>query len=241
VADRRSRSAGGTDFDDWKDQYAEAIVRTVPFLPQDHDFYMRTKAEDLLETAEERLGPPEALHALDVGSGIGLMLRHLAPRLRRLEAVDIAEGSLEQARAANPGVEYHLYDGLRLGHGHDEVDLAFAMGVIHHVPPTGWTGFLRELVRVTRPGGLVMLVEPNLINPICRFGASRCEFDRGATFVRAPRLRRMMRAAGLYDVQVRYILFAPFPFPGWRAIERRLRWLPIGAQYIVSGRVTTPA
>jgi SAM-dependent methyltransferase len=241
VADRPPVSAGDTDFDDWKDQYADAIVRTVPFLPQDHDFYMRTKAEDFLETAEERLGPVEAVHALDVGCGIGLMHRHIARRLARLDAVDIAEGSLEQARASNPGVEYRLYDGQRLGHDDAHVDLAFAMGVIHHVPPAGWTGFLRELVRVTRPGGLVMLVEPNLLNPICRFGASRCEFDQDATFIRAPRLRRMMRAAGLRDVQVRYILFVPIPFPGRRAIERRLRWLPIGAQYIVSGRVTSPA
>ncbi len=202
---------------------------------------MRTKAEDFLETAEERLGPVEALHALDVGSGIGLMHRHLAPRLARLEAVDIAEGSLERARAANPGVEYRLYDGLRLGHDDDEMDLAFAMGVIHHVPPVRWATFLGEMVRVTRPGGLVMLIEPNLINPICRLGASRCEFDQDATFVRASRLRRMMRAAGMFDIQVRYILFAPFPFPGWRVIERRMRWLPLGAQYIVSGRVTTPA
>ena len=65
------------------------------------------------------------------------------------------------------------------------VDLAFAMGVIHHVPPERWAAFLDELVRVTRPGGLVALVEPNILNPICRLGASRCEFDQDANFLRA--------------------------------------------------------
>lgn len=238
MADARPGGEARTDFDHWKDRYAETIVRTIPFLPQDHDFYMRTKAEEFLDLADERLGPPAGLHAFDVGCGIGLMHPHLAPRLGRLEAVDIAEGSIEAARAANPGVDYHLYDGGRISRPDGAVDLAFAMGVIHHVPPPGWTLFLAELARITRPGGLVALVEPNLLNPVCRMGASRCEFDQDANFIRAPRLARMMRTAGLRDVQVRYILFVPMPFPGRRAIERRLRRLPLGAQYIVSGRMT---
>ena len=136
-----------------KDDYAATIVRTVPFLPQDHDFYMRTKAQDFLDIADDRLGPPEKLHALDVGCGIGLMHRHLAPRIGRLEGADIAQGSVERARAANPGANYHLYDGERLVQADGSVDLAFAMGVIHHVPPDRWAAFLGELVRVTRPGG----------------------------------------------------------------------------------------
>ena len=41
-------------------------------------------------------------------------------------------------------------------------------------------------------------------------------------------------------MKVRYILFVPFRLPGRRALERRLRWLPLGAQYILSGRVVGP-
>jgi SAM-dependent methyltransferase len=238
VAEERATSAGGTNFDDWKDSYSRTIERTLPFMPQDYDFYMQTKAEEFIEMAADRMGRPERLHGLDVGCGLGLVHPYLAPRLGRLDGADIAEGSIDQARAANPGVRYQVYDGHRLHHDDASVDIAFSMGVIHHVPPPRWNDFLRELVRVTRPGGLVALVEPNLLNPVCRFTAARCEFDDDANFVHAPRLRRMLRAAGLKDVEVRYILFVPVDMPGRRAIERRLRWLPIGAQYIVAGRVT---
>jgi len=240
VADRRATSAGDTDFDHWKDSYTETLERTVPFLPQEHDFYVRTKAAEVLELAQDRLGPPSTLRALDVGCGIGLIHRHLAPHLGRLEGVDIAQGTVDQARRANPAVAYHLYDGERLPHSDASIDLALAMGVVHHVPPERWATFMAELRRVTRPGGLAVLVEPNLLNPISRWGAARCEFDQDATFLRAGRLRRLVEGAGLKDVAVRYILFVPIPLPGRRAIERRLRWLPIGAQYIVAGRVTGP-
>jgi SAM-dependent methyltransferase len=238
VADRPVTSAGDTDFDDWKDMYSEAIERAIPFLPEKHDFFVRTKAEELLELVEERLGPPEQIRLLDVGCGIGLVHQHLAPRLGRLEGADIAEGSIECARAGNPEVEYHVYDGERLPHEAATVDVACSMGVVHHIRPERWSAFLAELMRVTRPGGLIALVEPNLLNPLCRLGAARCEFDQDASFLRARQLRQLARAAGLKDVEVDYILFVPFRMPGRRSVERRLRWLPIGAQYIVSGRVT---
>ena len=241
MADRRATSAGGTDFDDWKDSdtYSRAIERAVPFIGQDHDFFVNTKADELLDLVERRLGPPEAVSALDVGCGLGLMHPHLA-RLGRLTGADVAEGTVEGARAANPGVEYVIYDGVRLPVPDGSLDLSFAMGVVHHVPPPRWAAFMGELARVTRPGGLVAIVDPNPLNPLCRPVAARCEFDRDATFVRASRLRRIAEGAGLRDVQVRYILFVPFAMPGRRAVERRLAWLPLGAQYLLSGRVTGP-
>jgi SAM-dependent methyltransferase len=226
-----------TDFDHWSGSYAETIEKTVPFLPEGHDFYVRTKAEEVLEMVEARLGPPAGVRAVDVGCGLGLLHPHLVGRLASLEAADIAEATLERARRANPGVGYRLYEGATLPFDDGGAHVAFAMGVVHHVDPAAWPAFLAELVRVTRPGGLVAFVEPNLMNPVCRLGASRCEFDQDANFLSPRALRRLAEGAGLRDVEVRYILFVPFRAPGRRALERRLRWLPLGAQFILSGRV----
>lgn len=242
MAEEPVTSAGGTDFDDWKEReaYSRAIERAVPFISEDHDFFVRTKADELLELVARRLGPPAEVRALDVGCGLGLLHPHLAPRLGRLEGADVAQGTIDGAREANPEVGYHVYDGERLPFEDGAVDLAFAMGVVHHVPPPRWGAFAAELARVTRPGGLVAVVDPNPANPLCRPVAARCEFDRDATFVRAGRLRRIAAGAGLRDLQVRYILFLPLDLPGRRAIERGLWWLPLGAQYLMSGRVVGP-
>ena len=229
------------DFDDWQDSYRESIERAVPFLPSGHDFFVQTKAEELLSVAARRLGPTSTLHALDVGCGLGLAHPHLAPSLGLLEGADVAEETIARARTANPAVRYHAYDGERLPLDDWAVDLTFAMGVVHHVPPGRWAAFLTELARVTRPGGLVALVEPNPLNPISRLGASRCEFDRDANFLRAPALRAIATAVGLERVESRYILFFPFEVPARRRFERAMWRLAIGAQYIVAGRVSSPA
>jgi hypothetical protein len=44
------------------------------------------------------------------------------------------------------------------------------------------------------------------------------------------------RSAGLETAEARYILFFPWDGSGLRGIESGLRWLPLGAQYFVSGR-----
>ncbi len=46
-----------------------------------------------------------------------------------------------------------------------------------------------------------------------------------------------LRATGLGEVAARFILFTPFDSPPFRALDRRLGKLPLGAQYYVTGRV----
>ena len=130
---------------------------------------------------------------------------------RASRAVDIAEGTLKQARARNPGVEYHAVRRRRLDARRRQVDLAFAMGVIHHVPPAGWSGFLRELVRVTRPGGLVAAggAEPPQPDLPLRGLPVRVRPGRDLPPGAAPAPHDGRRGPAS-DVQVRYILFVPF-------------------------------
>jgi hypothetical protein len=49
-----------------------------------------------------------------------------------------------------------------------------------------------------------------------------------------------MESAGLADVAREFILFTPFAHEAFRQLDRALRWLPLGAQYICSGRVPAP-
>lgn len=230
--------ARNTDFDRWQSSYRESIEQAVPFLPTGHDFFVRTKVDELLALARRHLGSTRSLHALDVGCGLGLAHPHLAPELGTLEGVDVARETVERARRAHPQVRYHVHDGGRLPFDDGAMDLTFAMGVVHHVPPRDWATFLAELARVTRPGGIVAMIEPNPLNPISRLGASRCEFDREATFLRAGSLRAIAVAVGLEAIESRYILFLPFEAPARRRLERVLWWLPLGAQYILGGRVS---
>jgi ubiquinone/menaquinone biosynthesis C-methylase UbiE len=84
----------------------------------------------------------------------------------RLTGIDVASTVVEEARAANPGVTYHDYDGDRLPYPDQSFDAAYTIAVMHHVPPPQWPAFLQEMRRVVRPGGLIVIFEHNPINPL---------------------------------------------------------------------------
>lgn len=97
--------------------------------------------------------------------------------------------------------------------------------------PVGERGRLAsEMARVTRAGGLAVILEHNPINPATRLAVSRCEFDDDAVLMWMSESRGLLAGAGLREAERAYILFFPFR----NTIERRLGWLPFGAQYYVA-------
>ena len=222
---------GEQKFDAYVDGYEAAVRASISFGGQEPEFYARLKARHLIDVVNRRLGTPEQARALDVGCGVGLVHRYLAPELGALAGVDLAAQAIERARAENPRVDYRSYDGERLPHDDESFEVVFAMGVVHHVPPAARARLTAELARVAAPGGLVVLFEHNPWNPLTRLAVSRCAFDDDAVLLSRRELRSLLAAAGLKPLEGRYILFFPWSGALLRTIERRLGWLPLGAQH----------
>jgi SAM-dependent methyltransferase len=223
------------DFDRYKDIYPAEVQRSIGFIGQDVDFFAELKAQYLLDVARRFLGRPGSLSFLDVGCGVGLTDSHLKGAVDSLHGVDVAAGTLERARERNPWAEYSVYDGSVLPVADGSFDLTFAICVLHHVERTRWPDFARELARATRSGGLVVVIEHNPLNPLTRLAVSRCEFDEDAVLLPAGWTRKLLSTAGLTVDESRYIAFFPWRGSVLRAVERRLGWLPLGAQYAVAG------
>jgi predicted TPR repeat methyltransferase len=103
---------------------------------------------------------PGAASVLDVGCGTGLVGRTLRDRgyAGRLEGLDLSQASLEQAEAGG------AYDALRrtdlqqrLPVDDGSVDAVVCVGVMTYLPDV--EAIWRELARVTRSGGLVVLTQ----------------------------------------------------------------------------------
>ncbi len=147
----------------------------------------------------------------------------------------MSAASVAQARHSNAGVEYKAYDGQTLPYGDATFDLATAICVMHHVSRPRWLGFLREMRRVVRPGGLVCVIEHNPFNPLTRLAVARCEFDRDAVLLSARRTRALMAHSGLRDAESLYFLLLPWAAPMPRRIEHTFRRVPLGAQHLTCG------
>jgi demethylmenaquinone methyltransferase / 2-methoxy-6-polyprenyl-1,4-benzoquinol methylase len=110
----------------------------------------RSRAADLA-----RLGPGDP--ALDVATGTGDLAIELASRGASVIGSDFSEGMLARARAKAPGLRWEQADALALPYADDE----FAAATVGF----GARNFgdlaqgLREMVRVVRPGGRVIVLE----------------------------------------------------------------------------------
>jgi len=90
---------------------------------------------------------------LDVGCGDGSLARTLADDGCRAFACDLPSPFRSVLRA--PHAFYA--NGCRLPIGSDSFDFAVSCDVLEHVQPADRKEFLAELVRVTRPGGTVVV------------------------------------------------------------------------------------
>jgi SAM-dependent methyltransferase len=227
------------EFDHYRDGYSRQIDSAIAFSGQTQDFYTRVKARCLLDMfAKLRPTSGQPLDVLDVGCGQGLIHSYFPPSTNlKLTGIDVAGTVIEEAREANSHVRYDVYDGSKLPYADRTYDAAYAIAVMHHVPPNNWSSFLEAMRRVVRPGGLVAIVEHNPVNPLTQWIVKTCPFDENAVLLRSSRLARLFRDAGLQEPECRFIIFTPFDNAFFRRLDDNLSWLPLGAQYCMAARV----
>jgi SAM-dependent methyltransferase len=93
--------------------------------------------------------------AIDVGCGPGALTAELARRVgpASVAAVDPSEPFVTAARERHPGVDVRRSAAEELPFADDAFDAALAQLVVHFMADP--VGGLREMARVTRPGGVV--------------------------------------------------------------------------------------
>jgi SAM-dependent methyltransferase len=221
-------------FDRYESEYEELVQRSIGWSGADHAFFLEAKAYHLLRLVHRHVGNPAAARVVDVGCGVGAMHRFLGG-VDSLHGVDVSAASVERARRENPGVEYTVADVTALPYQDGAFEVAFASGLVHHLPPDRRDAALAEMRRIVRPGGLVVVFEHNPLNPLTRLAVARCPFDEDAVLLGPRELRSRLLRVGLRPVEERYILFFPRRGRALRRAEDLLRRLPLGAQYYVAG------
>jgi SAM-dependent methyltransferase len=109
------------------------------------------------------------LEFLDVGCGTGGWLRTLqewggAPR--RLHGIDLLENRIESARTLAPGIDFQLSPGWPLPFQTASMDFVSAFTVFSSIlAADARLGLAKEMQRVLRPGGLILLYDFRIGNP----------------------------------------------------------------------------
>jgi len=133
-----------------------------------------------LEAHLARVLPPLAgdERALDAGCGTGALACALASRVAEVIGVDSDERYVEAARTACPdNCTFVVGDVVALPFGYGEFDLSGCLRVLHHVRRPELV--VSELARVTRPGGIVLVVDQlGAVDPMVSLELDRFERAR---------------------------------------------------------------
>ncbi len=111
----------------------------------------------------DTLRPPKpAARVLDVGCGAGQVVGRLTQAGFEAYGVDVSEPNIARARKFSERCQ--MYDGKHLPFPDRHFTCVGALNVLEHVEEP--EAFIRELVRVTEPGGRVVVSSPNFFRVI---------------------------------------------------------------------------
>lgn len=219
----------------------EAVVRVV--VPLDPSRYLE------LPWAIERLAARPGETVLDL-AGPKLLAVALARRGVRVTSVDQLEREIETWRALAgevPGLTLEVADGRALPFADASFDHACSISVLEHIERPGDAEALRELARVVRPGGRVLVTLPHA--PVARDewrdapvyanepGAGQSFFQRRYD---AAGVDALVAAAPALELVARDVVRMQ---PNWNeAYVRSFPWLvPLGPLYGLLGREVAAA
>jgi 2-polyprenyl-3-methyl-5-hydroxy-6-metoxy-1,4-benzoquinol methylase len=133
-------------------------ARSLDYLRLGHDRMAAVRF--VVDAAGELQGP-----ALDVGTGKGLLAIELAARGLEVVTIDVdaQERELAMLLAGEAGVAaritYDTGDAADLPYADGRFGCVATMNVLHHLAESQSTSVLREMARVTSPGGVIVVAD----------------------------------------------------------------------------------
>ena len=133
----------------------------------DVDEFLATGREEVDEVVQELADRGVSIRrgrALDFGCGVGRLTQALAGHFDSVDGVDVAASMIAGASRLNPNpgrVRFHHNGAPDLRMFDDEsFDFVLSLIVLQHMEPGLMVGYMREFLRVLRPGGVAFFNVP---------------------------------------------------------------------------------
>ena len=159
--------AGSLDYKAAWNEAAQADARDAILTGSTAETFETTGESDAAMVRRQL--PPRAV-VLNIGCGIGRVEKYLAPQVAEMWAVDVSGEMIARARERLAGLaNVHLReignDEFLRSFEPDRFDGVFSFLVLQHLAREDAFLYLRESVRVLKPGGILLTQFPNYLSP----------------------------------------------------------------------------
>lgn len=225
----------------WSKRHRNAQIEHYAAIAPSYDSRQQIVGRDnrnhLLKIAAilDFLRPHPQSSVLEVGVGTGI---HAAWLLRHFDVsytgIDISLSMLKVAadrlNHATALAQLVGADAINLPFGSETFDHLFCSGTLHHTEMPGVV--VAEMARVLRPGGRLVVMEPNWLWPVNVAFALCMPVERGILQMRKANLTRWAVEVGLTSVKVSNhpVYTPPFPrllIPIYDGIDKLMKRLPL--------------
>ncbi len=226
-------------FDQYADNYRQIHTKNVQGISgESSDYFSEYKIQELYTMFDFE----SDVKFLDLGCGDGNSAKYIKKYFPECAywGLDVSAESIQiaQSRGLSQCV-FEQYDGNNIPYENETFDVVFMACVLHHVEESEHIPLLKEVKRVLKKTGLVIIFEHNPYNPLTQKVVKDCPFDEGVILISAKKMHKLLKDAGFYDgIKTRYTIFFPRKgiFKKMLSIEKRLYWCPLGGQYYCIGK-----
>ena len=226
------------EFDKFADEYRRIHAANIRITGEAPEYFAEYKISDAARLAA-REGFPGDLKILDFGAGVGTSTPYFRKYFPagQITCLDVSSQSLDIGRERFASfADFVHFHGAEIPFPDCHFDLAFLACVLHHVPHKEHPWVMKELYRVLRPGGLLVIFEHNPYNPLTVRAVNNCLFDENAVLVKPAKLRASVAGAGFSEPRIKFRVFFPHVLRLLRPLEPALARVPLGGQYSLHAR-----
>lgn len=218
--------------------YEQHLNSILTVSGKTNDFFADEKIEQLLRICKAIPLDPKSSSLIDIGCGNGEVTRRVEPIFSQVTGTDLSGTSLEKAKKSCPRSRFiHSKENRPIPVSDQSFDVALAFCVLHHIQPESRNFFMKDIYRLLKPNGILLIYEHNPFNPLTQYIVSRCEFDKDAVLLRKSACENLVQSNSFQIVESKFTLILPFKNRQLRHIEHKfLGQIPLGAQYFVAAR-----
>jgi len=171
------------------------------------------------------------MKVLEIGAGTGTYTKLLGGHFRDVTATDLRKEMIDRLKAKKIKAKVKVADCLELPYKKGSFDMVVGISLFHHISKKDRKKFFAEMNRVLKKGGILVLSDPNKLNP----GTSLYQALQGEHAISRFEMRNLSEKAGFGVKKIGEILIRSpgtsnflEKLPGWNVFESVLEKIGMG-------------